>query len=934
MRLLPFQRRTAVSVLARLRALKKRGAPPVVAIADETGLGKTHVVAEVLARLCEQHPRSALRVFYFASNLTLARTNATLLTDILDQRLGSARRWPSIDGNDTHADRILRLGTRGIYKKGVVIAGLTPTTSLTFSSTGTKRENLLAEEFKRNRLGRSKKKRKEWPKARIKRTLAREVILNRLRPSVIIFDEYQSFVRALDSDSDVTGSQSGLAPFLIRDYGKAHCLLVSATPFDLTLPDTEDELSTDARRTPLSFEVFSKVLSGYNPDRTEEFCDGQAEYAAAWLSLLTELNRKRDFSRLAKETKVRLSKARTKFSSLMRPQAVRTYRDEQADPHIREAGPNAASARDYFLKLAKTHAAAKDIPGWAENWRIFASAARFYRHSEKGAKGAYKMGRRIGGGNRAVRELAAQLDREAGGLVESSLKRQWLQDELHGVGLARSELRHPLWIRPCGRKPSRGASDKMLIFSSYRATPLEICGYLKDPELPIAFLQGAPGKRKKQWYLSSQNEIKASTLFWLRPSAVLKSLGASRSILTEGDEASAEQIRRALKNEGGKKWKAWEKFSASRPLTRASRTPGVDIISALFDVLASHGVSRAAQRELLGSNQRDVHRALVLLKQAAEHYVGNSTSLHSMWCDFGKDIPRRIELKDKLATIAAYCRRHGWRAVWVEYFDQLLASKLQTTRYREGDGLASTVCAAIHESATVLRMRPTLRRGRKTKRGDEVLPGFTSHTAARFGRAEHSPGKMGKKSERRPDDILKAFNSPFGPFVLCTTSVGEEGLNFHRYCGSQIHWDPPSTGMALAQRIGRIVRFRGLRQRRQVAGYSRSRGFMWHEATKKIKSEKLGLIPDFQSRQAQSGTPSSLPRIQIFAPRYTGQHARALRAKRHYMDLKYFVGMSPDQLKSAMALLDFDLSTKARAALARARYTVDLRPIGGIKLRS
>ena len=30
--------------------------------------------------------------------------------------------------------------------------------------------------------------------------------------------------------------------------------------------------------------------------------------------------------------------------------------------------------------------------------------------------------------------------------------------------------------------------------------------------------------------------------------------------------------------------------------------------------------------------------------------------------------------------------------------------------------------------------------------------------------------------------MREAFNSPFWPFILATTSVGQEGLDFHLYC--------------------------------------------------------------------------------------------------------------------------------------------------------
>jgi len=39
--------------------------------------------------------------------------------------------------------------------------------------------------------------------------------------------------------------------------------------------------------------------------------------------------------------------------------------------------------------------------------------------------------------------------------------------------------------------------------------------------------------------------------------------------------------------------------------------------------------------------------------------------------------------------------------------------------------------------------------------------------------------------------VRSAFNSPFRPFVLTITSVGQEGLDFHSYCHRVWHWNLP-----------------------------------------------------------------------------------------------------------------------------------------------
>jgi hypothetical protein len=68
----------------------------------------------------------------------------------------------------------------------------------------------------------------------------------------------------------------------------------------------------------------------------------------------------------------------------------------------------------------------------------------------------------------------------------------------------------------------------------------------------------------------------------------------------------------------------------------------------------------------------------------------------------------------------------------------------------------------------------------------------------------------------RPDEVRRSFNSPFWPHVLATTSVGQEGLDFHPWCSRVLHWDLPSNPLDLEQREGRIQRFAGLSIRRRL----------------------------------------------------------------------------------------------------------------------
>jgi len=66
------------------------------------------------------------------------------------------------------------------------------------------------------------------------------------------------------------------------------------------------------------------------------------------------------------------------------------------------------------------------------------------------------------------------------------------------------------------------------------------------------------------------------------------------------------------------------------------------------------------------------------------------------------------------------------------------------------------------------------------------------------------------KTSGRLINIRQAFNSPFRPFVLATTSIGQEGLDFHLYCRKIFHWNLPANAIDIEQREGRINRYKGL----------------------------------------------------------------------------------------------------------------------------
>lgn len=87
------------------------------------------------------------------------------------------------------------------------------------------------------------------------------------------------------------------------------------------------------------------------------------------------------------------------------------------------------------------------------------------------------------------------------------------------------------------------------------------------------------------------------------------------------------------------------------------------------------------------------------------------------------------------------------------------------------------------------------------------------HFAVRFGDEKTDD----LKEVSRAAQVRESFNSPFWPFVLATTSVGQEGLDFHHYCHAVVHWNLPSNPVDLEQREGRVHRYKGHAVRKNLA---------------------------------------------------------------------------------------------------------------------
>ncbi|MCA0209304.1 MAG: hypothetical protein LCH74_09600 [Proteobacteria bacterium] len=165
-----------------------------------------------------------------------------------------------------------------------------------------------------------------------------------------------------------------------------------------------------------------------------------------------------------------------------------------------------------------------------------------------------------------------------------------------------------------------------------------------------------------------------------------------------------------------------------------------------------------------------------------------------------------------------------WRQV-IEYcIDGNLQALLDEHLHFEADGLAQfdekttkkagQAADAVYNALSIRRASIEVngldRRGRGQNRGGTIK--LRCRYALRFAEIKEADGAVS-----RLDMVRAAFNSPFRPFVLASTAVGQEGLDFHPWCHAVVHWNLPRSPVELEQREGRVHRYKGHAVRLNVA---------------------------------------------------------------------------------------------------------------------
>jgi hypothetical protein len=255
--------------------------------------------------------------------------------------------------------------------------------------------------------------------------------------------------------------------------------------------------------------------------------------------------------------------------------------------------------------------------------------------------------------------------------------------------------------------------------------------------------------------------------------------------------------------------KFWEYFELSLPLG----APPEDLVDILAKVaVASPAVVVLRSLLRLSPNERREANDDTLMASAASAAMGFRSLFNLPDSIIMIRGAGRSEDERYWEEVLNYCLDGNLQAVIDEYVHILRESLGQLDK-------SVTVAAPkiADEIATAVSLR-TVSLDFDDIRIEEERVSFQTQTIrCRFALRYGDEKNVEDGEETRADQVRKAFNSPFRPFILASTSVGQEGLDFHQYCHSIYHWNLPANPVDLEQREGRIHRYKGHVIRRNLA---------------------------------------------------------------------------------------------------------------------
>lgn len=662
-----------------------------------------------------------------------------------------------------------------------------------------------------------------------------------LRPDLIILDEFQRFRHLLDSTQDSEAAE--LAQHLFQ-RGDARVLLLSATPYK---PFTRGDEEGDHYKDFLSVVRF---LAGGAPGAELPVRNALEEYRRA-------LTRDGDVASAAKAVRDRLLPFMTRAE---RPEVVEGESLVQERP-LAVKSPTSDDLLGWvgLRKLAD----AVDSPLELDRWK----SVPYFANYMDGYKLGQDVTERLEQDAASIEQLLAQTQslpcdvQEPGASVDAgNAKLRAFIEATVGQGWWRA-----IWVPPSMPYLEPGANyaplhehgmTKQVVFSSWSAVPTSVAALVSREAMRMRVTRkgGAAadnestlhGLEYKMAATGAPQSMSALTLFWPHPG--IADLGDPvRAARRQGSRVSSDALLQAIRQslpveDAGEAWHAF--FGAPGALPSELKNTKMALLT-LGDgrpkwksALQQHMTEAIAMARKSGAAAKSSHRWLPDLAafspgnsayRALRTIAGPHVSNSELWgaafvlAQGLRTLFNRGEtvvLLNTLDEAAGLEDRPYWQKVLSYSADGNLQAVLdeylfQLHKDRGGHELDGAALMTVAEQASeVLGLQRVNYRGRGVD-AERTPIDIGARWALRYGDA--NVRSTSDSGEQRQANVRAAFNSPFAPFVLTSTSAGQEGIDFHWWSHAVVHWNLPSSPVDFEQREGRVNRFAGHAIRKNVA---------------------------------------------------------------------------------------------------------------------
>jgi hypothetical protein len=675
---------------------------------------------------------------------------------------------------------------------------------------------------------------------RLRQALAKASV-NALEPDLVILDEFQKF-RELLADPDT--SETAELAHAMFSYNSARVLLLSATPYSpfTRADDAEDNHYKDFLET-------VRFLAGWEEEPVRGIRTALETYRSALIS--------------GGDTHVAAENVRR----ALLPYMTRSERPQLTHGFAIHELPVDVPAPADIVEFVQLRRFGEEIgaPIDIEYWKSIPYFANFMDGYKPGEKARAKFG--TTDGHRAEEILASTRS-----MTPAELEAFAAVEPANGYLRAlKSETVDQGWWRMLWMPPSMpylqpgpvyseiGSVTKRLVFSAWSGVPTSVASLLSyeaDRKIAAAsrgFLtENTAAARLKVaerfTYRIRAGEVGALStlaLFWPHPTLadIGDPLAAARDRQQQVTITEAERRVASALPAHSPDVRAWDAFFSVKGLLPRGSSARALVLAAVGDESTEEASNEVPDSGVLRHVEEAVQRAEASPQQlghpdlarlamhapgnialrALQRVAGTNATPNGVWIAAFVLADGLRRLFDRIESVATLVGIYGdgvdqpyWSSVLSYAADGNLQSVLdeyvfQLSSELGGVELGDTelLYLARHVSG-VLRLRPARYLGHDTTRDRAPIP-FQARFALRYG------ARFGDNADVRDSAVRAAFNSPFAPFVLVSTSVGQEGFDFHWWCHAVVHWNLPRSPVDFEQREGRVNRFAGHAIRRNVA---------------------------------------------------------------------------------------------------------------------